>query len=82
MELMLEFDRYSRVTAWAKARYKKPDGAIITWVGNGVAGRPMRDGRPQIVPSRYSVIEELAAARYLGIKRKWPDETLATAYAA
>jgi len=80
--MMHDLDRYSRIEAWAKARYTKPDGSLTRCVGNGIAGRPMRDGKARMVPTRYSLIEELAAGRYLGVNRLWPDETLATAYAA
>jgi len=80
--MMDNLDRYSRLAAWAKARYQKPDGALTRCVGPGIAGRPFAHGKVHMVPSRYSLIEEMAAARYLGVNRRWPDETLATAYAA
>lgn len=74
---MNRHDRYLAIEAWARARYQDRHGAWIRVVGNAVAGRA---GPLHMVPSRYSVIEELAAERYLGISRRWPAETLATAY--
>jgi hypothetical protein len=72
-------DAYLRVTEWARRRYTVA-GVLTTTVGFGVAGRP--GPMTHMIPSRYSLIEDLAAHRYLGCKLHWPTETLATAYAA
>ena len=74
------FDRYGAVTTWARNRYTR-SGSLTTWVGNGVAGLPMRDGKAFVVPSRYTLIEDLAASKLLGCKRHYPDHALRTAYA-
>lgn len=59
---------YRRVVAWAYRRYQRPDQ------GDGVA---IAYGH---LPSRYTVIEDLAAARYLGVpRRRWAGFTLALA---
>ena len=73
-------DRYGSVTKWARNRYTR-SGSLTTWVGNGVAGLPMRDGKAFVVPSRFTLIEDLAASKLLGCKRHYPDHTLRTAYA-
>ena len=48
---MINRYRYTKITAWARARYATVDG-VLTDIG-GIA-------------SRYSVIEHLAAERYMG----------------
>lgn len=75
-----KYDRYLALVAWSRSRYKDGEGAWITWVGNGVAGLPCVDGKAFMVPTRYTVIEELAAARYLGITHRRSGFTLATAH--
>lgn len=83
---MDRFEKYGRIEAWARDRYKRPDGSWIRCVGNGVAempGAPSSNipfGNAYMVPSRYSVIEDMAAARYLGTRRHFPAFTIATAY--
>jgi hypothetical protein len=74
-------DRYLRVTDWAKRRYTNESGMYITQVGNSVAGLPMEDGgKAFFVPSVYSLIEDLAASKFLGCKRRFPNYNLKTAY--
>ena len=77
---MKNVDKYLRIKAWAKARYSDSNGVWTRCVGNGVANLPSPDGKAFMVPSIYSVIEDLAAAKYLGVQRTWPNDTLATAY--
>lgn len=75
-------DRYGRIERWARRRYANADGSITTRVGRMVAGgRAPALGSTWAVPTRYAVIEDLAAFHLLGHRRHWPGETLATAYA-
>lgn len=46
------FDRYLRIVRWARNRYRAPDGTLLI----------SRRG----VPSRYSIVEHIAAVRVLG----------------
>lgn len=76
-----DMDRYLRIEAWAKARYRDSEGKLTMWCGRAVAGWPdMPDNGDWRVPSRYSMIEDMAAAKYLGLARKFPHWNLATAY--
>jgi len=77
---MPNHDRYLRIVQWAKRRYSDSNGTWVRCVGNGIAGQPSPDGRAFMVPSLYSVIEDLAAARYLGVRRTWQSFSIATAY--
>lgn len=74
-------ERYSKIHDWAKARYTDSTGRVTTRVGNAIAGRPTT-GPAALVPTRYAMIEDLAARRYLRCKPRWTDETLATAHRA
>ena len=56
-------DRYLKLVFWAAERYDYR-GVRTNWRGK---------------PTRYAVIEDLAAARYLGSRRTYPQATLATA---
>lgn len=73
-------DKYLATVEWALRRYKRSDGSWIMSVGNGVAGLPMVDGKAFTVPSRCTVIEDLAAERYLSISRYWTGFNLANCY--
>jgi hypothetical protein len=74
-------NRYLHITEWAKCRYTNENGVYITRVGNSVAGLPMEDGgKAFFVPSVYSLIEDLAASKFLGCKRRFPNYNLKTAY--
>lgn len=79
-EYIRRSDRYDRIEKWARRRYKRADGSWTRWVGNSIAGREAADGRAFSVPSRYSLIEDIAAAKLYGFRRAWPDFTLATAW--
>ena len=57
--------RYLRLVTWAKRRYADPDGCTSLARGD--------------VPYRYSVIEDLAAVKYLGLRRHYPGHTLQSA---
>lgn len=48
-----DFDRYLKVVRWAAARYKDEEGTLV-----------LSRGRH---PSRYTKIETLAKAKYLGL---------------
>lgn len=63
-------DRYSRIVKWALLRYSVKDEA------RGTRIYPRRFG---YCPSRYSVIEDAAAAKFLRCKRHYPGWTLALA---
>lgn len=81
-----KFDRYLAIVEWAKARYRDETGAITLRVGNGIAGLPSLPSvgiaRAHMVPTRYTVIEDLAAERYMAIARHYPNYSIATAYVA
>lgn len=61
--------RYLAISDWAKARYttRNPGTGetrlVISWAGGAR-------------PSRYSRIEDLAAARYLGLRQRHPGFAL------
>ena len=56
--------RYLEIVDWAKARYAD-GGYLVTTVGAR--------------PTRFRLIEDLAAARYVGFDRHFPKDTLKTA---
>jgi hypothetical protein len=74
-----DVDRYLAVVAWAKARYRNENGRLTTFVGCMIAGRSPASGHWG-VPTRYTMIEDLAARLYLGTAPRFPHETLATAH--
>ena len=59
--------RYLEIEEWAKARYLRPDGSIVT------------RGPGWHKPTRYSMIEDYAAREYLDCAPRFPTFTLATA---
>src|SRR5271157_1429286 len=54
-------NRYFLIVAWARRRYSVK-GSIVLSRGS--------------IPSRYAVIEDLAAERYLGVPRHFPGVSL------
>ena len=77
---MNRHDKYLKVSTWARLRYTNAHGSYTRCVGNGVAGQPSIDGKAFMVPSMYTVIEDLAADRYLGVARHWTGYNLANCY--
>ena len=73
-------DRYLRIEEWASQRYRNCNGSITTFVGTAIAGRAPAAGSCWRIPTRYSVIEDMAAQKYLYCTPRHPGETLATAY--
>ena len=69
-------DRYLKTVDWARARYRNLDGSVTNHVGVAIAKRV----GIELVPTRYAMIEDLAARRHLGSAPRYPHETLATAY--
>lgn len=65
MNSTADIDRYLQVVTWARRRYTYTDTA-----GRRLCTLTYQGGR---IPSRYSHIEDIAAARYLGTARRWPD---------
>lgn len=59
------FEQYGRIVRWARNRYYRGGKLMLT-----LGGRPYR----------YALIEDIAAARYLNVRRRWPNLTLADAY--
>ena len=60
-----EIDRYLRLMRWARRRYCDKDGSLTTKFGGW--------------PTRYTLIDDIAGARILGLRRHWPALTLADA---
>lgn len=61
-DIIARADRYLAIVAWARKRYSRNHALLIS---RGYA------------PSRYSMIEDLAAMRYLeNTRRHWADHTL------
>lgn len=61
---MIDAEHYLKITRWAQARYTRTmaDGQRY-WV---------RSIRGNTVPSRATLIEDLAAERYMHLPRHWP----------
>lgn len=82
---MKDVSRYMQIETWARRRYSRA-GAWATRVGNAVAGLPaapstqFQRGASYMVPTRYSMIEDLAARRYLDQPAVWPSFDLASAH--
>lgn len=51
---MRAHEQYRRTVALLRHRYAREDGWVVTWKG--------------LTPTRYTVLEALAAERYLGIR--------------
>ena len=62
----MNIERYLAIVEWARRRYQR-GGELVVAIG--------------CYPSRYALIEDLAAERHMGLLRHFPGATLATARA-
>lgn len=56
-----KYDRYLKIVRWATDRYMVDNTLIIS---------------KGFFPSRYKIIEDIAAEKLLGLKRVYPDLTI------